>query len=69
MLKLYTTKTCPNCEIVKEHFNKNNIEYELVDAELKENRLFLIKNKIMSVPCVVTEDNNFIVGNSILDKF
>ena len=32
-LLLFTTKTCPNCKIVKDMLGKKNIEYTVVDAE------------------------------------
>ncbi len=30
---LFTTKTCPNCSMIKEMLNKNHFSYEIVDAE------------------------------------
>ena len=31
---LFTTKTCPNCKLVKKMLNENNIDYEIVDAQV-----------------------------------
>lgn len=31
---LFTTKTCPNCKLVKKMLNENNIDYETVDAQV-----------------------------------
>ena len=54
---LFTTKTCPNCKMVKEILNKNNVEYEIIDAE--ENVDLCNKYDIMQAPTLVNiSDNN-----------
>ena len=30
---LFTTKTCPNCSMIKEVLNRNNFDYQTIDAE------------------------------------
>ena len=46
---LFTTKTCPNCKLVKEYLN--NVDYMLVDAE--ENPELAQKYKIRQAPTLV----------------
>ena len=54
---LFTTKTCPNCKIVKDMLNKKNIGYEIVDAE--ENEELCNAYGVMQAPTlVVLGDNN-----------
>ncbi len=55
---LFTTKTCPNCKIVKEMLNKKNIGYEIVDAE--ENGELCDAYGVTQAPTlVVVEENGF----------
>ena len=35
-LMLFTTKTCPNCKLAKAVLDKAGIEYEVIDAEERE---------------------------------
>ncbi|MBR0230440.1 MAG: glutaredoxin family protein, partial [Erysipelotrichaceae bacterium] len=48
---LFTTKTCPNCKIVKEMLNKRGVQYETVDAE--ENAELCDRYSIMQAPTMV----------------
>ena len=48
---LFTTKTCPNCKIVKDMMNKRGIGYEIVDAE--ENAELCDKFGVMQAPTLV----------------
>ena len=50
---LFTTKTCPNCNLAKEYLK--NFEYELIDAE--ENIELVKKYKIMQAPTLVVINN------------
>ena len=50
-LLLFTTKTCPNCKIVKEMLGKKNIAYQQIDAE--ENEDLCDKYQIMQAPTLV----------------
>ena len=54
---LFTTKTCPNCKIVKDMLNKKNIGYEIVDAEEKE-ELCNAYGVMQAPTLVVLGDNN-----------
>ncbi len=53
---LFTTKTCPNCKIVKKQLETANIDYELMDAD--EHRDLVRKYHIMQAPTLVVEDGN-----------
>ena len=50
-LLLFTTKTCPNCKIVKEMLGKKNIAYQQIDAE--ENAELCDKYQVMQAPTLV----------------
>ena len=52
---LFTTKTCPNCVIVKEMLAKENIKYIIIDAE--ENEELREKYSIMQAPTLVVVEN------------
>ncbi len=56
---LFTTKTCPNCKIVKEMLNKKNVGYEIIDAE--ENADLCDTYGVMQAPTLVVlgENNTF----------
>lgn len=54
-LYLFTTKTCPNCRIVKKMLNDANIAYEIVDAE--ENIEMTNRFSIMQAPTLVVADD------------
>ncbi len=54
---LFTTKTCPNCKIIKEYLAENNIPYEQVIAE--ENKDIARGYGIMQAPtAVILEGDN-----------
>ncbi|MBQ9047253.1 MAG: ribonucleoside triphosphate reductase [Solobacterium sp.] len=48
---LFTTKTCPNCAMIKEMLNKRGIQYTIVDAE--ENPDLCRKYNIVQAPTLV----------------
>lgn len=53
-LLLFTTKTCPNCTMVKKLLDKANITYEVIDAE--ENSNLALKYNVCQAPTLVTKD-------------
>jgi len=55
---LFTTKTCPNCKIVKEKLAKENIPYVVIDAE--ENVELRDKYSIMQAPTLVVVENGVV---------
>lgn len=63
MIKIYSTPTCPYCEMAKEYFKKNNIAYESIDvaADLKARQEMFEKSHQMGVP-VIDMDGSIIVG-------
>ena len=63
MVKIYSTPTCPYCEMAKEYFKKNNITYENIDvaADLKGRQEMFEKSHQMGVP-VIDIDGSIIVG-------
>ena len=53
---LFTTKTCPNCKIVKKVLGEKGIEYEMIDAE--ENEEMCDKYGIMQAPTLVAVNDD-----------
>lgn len=53
MLLLFTTKTCPNCKVVKKALDEKGLLYRAIDAE--ENTELVSKYSIMQVPALVIE--------------
>ncbi len=50
-LLLFTTKTCPNCRMVKELLNRSNFSYQIIDAD--EHADLVKKYGIMQAPTLV----------------
>lgn len=61
---LFTTKTCPNCAMIKKVLADKGITYELIDAE--ENVELSKKYQIVSVPTLVTEDGIYVNASNIM---
>ena len=63
MIKIYSTPTCPYCEMAKGYFKKNNIGYEMYDVSTDEasQEEMIKKSHQMGVP-VIDIDGVIIVG-------
>ncbi len=61
---LFTTKTCPNCLMIKKVLRDKQIDYELIDAE--ENVELSKKYNIVAVPTLVTQDGIYVNASSII---
>ncbi|HDH31174.1 MAG TPA: NrdH-redoxin [Candidatus Wolfebacteria bacterium] len=63
MVKIYTTSTCPYCDMVKEFFKKNDVEYEELDVtnDEKARQEMIDKSHQMGVP-VLDINGTIIVG-------
>ena len=63
MIKIYSTQTCPYCEMAKEYLNEQGIEYKNFDvANDEEARKEMVeKSGQMGVP-VIDIDGKIIVG-------
>lgn len=63
MIKIYSTPTCPYCEMAKEYFRKNNVAYEnvYVLADQNARQEMFQKSHQMGVP-VIDIDGDIIVG-------
>jgi len=63
MVKIYSTPTCPYCEMAKEYFKEHNISYEDYDVSNDENaqKEMLAKSHQMAVP-VIDIDGTIIIG-------
>ena len=57
-LLLFTTDTCPNCSMIKEFLQQQNINYEIVIAD--EQVDLTNKYQIKSVPTLVVEDEGVV---------
>ena len=61
---LFTTKTCPNCSMIKQVLSDRQIDYEVIDAE--ENVELSKKYNIVAVPTLVTQDGIYVNASSII---
>jgi len=63
MVKIYSTQTCPYCEMVKDYLKKHNVNYEDIDvsADEKAQEEMIKKSHQMGVP-VIDIDGTIIVG-------
>ena len=63
MIKIYTTSTCPYCDMAKEFLKKKNVEFEEINvAENEKGRQEMIdKSHQMGVP-VIDINGTIIVG-------
>lgn len=63
MVKIYSTPTCPYCEMAKEYFKENNVKYEEYDVSSNEvaQKEIIAKSHQMGVP-VIEIDGKIIVG-------
>lgn len=61
-LLLFTTKTCPNCKIVKEALQSSGISYKAIEAE--ENAELCDKYSIMQAPSLVQLQNDSYIVHS-----
>lgn len=63
MVKIYTTSTCPYCEMAKEYFKEKNIDYETYDVSGNEKAReeMIAKSGQMGVP-VIDINGEIIVG-------
>ncbi len=63
MVKIYSTTTCPYCEMAKEYLKNHNISYENFDvsSDEKAQEEMIKKSHQMGVP-VIDIDGTIIVG-------
>lgn len=62
-VKIYSTKTCPWCNIAKEYFKAKNIKYDDVDvSEDRDAAEEMIKKSGQRGVPVIEIDNSIIVG-------
>ena len=63
MIKIYTTSTCPYCEMAKEYLKECNVQYEECDLANNEagQKEMVAKSNQMGVP-VIDIDGKIIVG-------
>jgi glutaredoxin 3 len=63
MVKIYSTPTCPYCEMTKEYLKEHDVQYEEIDVSKNEaaQKEMIAKSKQMGVP-VIDIDGTVIVG-------
>lgn len=63
MVKIYTTQTCPYCEMAKKYFKEKNICYEECDiaGDEKAREEMIAKSQQMGVP-VIDINGAIIIG-------
>jgi len=62
--KLYTTRTCAYCPQVKKLLGAKNKEFETIDVtdDIEQRNELLNKYQAMTVPVLVREDGEYMVG-------
>lgn len=65
--KLFTTKTCAYCPMLKKYLDMRGASYELVDVtDDAETRLALQKKyNITTVPFLLRDDGEFVAGYNL----
>lgn len=58
---IYTSETCPYCDLAKEYFQENDIKYEEKSTMKPEFRKELIGLGVRSVPTIFVDDK-YMVG-------
>lgn len=58
---IYTSETCPYCDLAKEYFQENDIKYEEKSTTKPEFRKELIGLGVRSVPTIFVDDK-YMVG-------
>lgn len=68
MVKIYSTQTCPYCEMAKEYFDEHGVTYENYDVANNENarKEMIEKSGQMGVP-VIDIDGKIIIGFNKLE--
>ncbi|MDI6798509.1 MAG: Uxx-star family glutaredoxin-like (seleno)protein [Candidatus Aenigmarchaeota archaeon] len=63
VVKIYTTKYCPYCQMAKQFFKQNDIEFEEIDVSSNKEaaKEMIEKSGQMGVP-VIDINGNIIVG-------
>lgn len=62
---LFTWENCTKCDEVKNYIKENNIEIEILDNTTEEWLGIQSKYRIMSVPCLI-KDNNIFFGDKVI---
>ena len=61
-IKLYSSPTCQYCEMAKEYFKENNIEYEELSVEDPENAKKAVKISGGTAVPVIDIEGDIIIG-------
>lgn len=64
-LLLFTTKTCPNCKIVKALLDENNLTYKIIESE--SNLDLVEKYDIIQAPTLVVKGENTTKYNGVVE--
>ncbi len=59
-MKLYSTKQCGKCQILKKQLEENNIAFEYIDVHKDEKALDLLLSKNLSALPIVEKNGEFI---------
>lgn len=60
---IYTNVSCPHCQAVRDYLDQRQIPYQ--DKNVTEDlnaRMTLIKHKILAVPTICIDDEQWIIG-------
>lgn len=64
-IKIYTTPTCPYCQLAKDFFEKKNLFFEEIDVSQDQKALeeIIEKTHQMAVPVIEIEEEIFVGFN------
>lgn len=64
-IKIYTTPTCPYCQLAKDFFEKKNLDFEEIDVSQDQKALeeMVKKTRQMAVPVIEIDEEIFIGFN------
>lgn len=66
-MKLITSKTCGLCKFIEKKLSYKNINYQHIDVDDDEAKIFFEKNNISSLPILIVDECNFYVGTSAIE--
>ena len=63
-VKLYTMKDCTNCQLVKEHLDREEVSYELIDCDANMDEAVTAVKAAGSdmLPIICYDEDNYITG-------
>lgn len=68
-MKIYTSKNCPNCILLKQFLLKNNMDFEEIDGTTTKSVAYLRARKVPLQLPIVEEKGNFYTHEQFMDAY